>query len=336
MRAPQRGARRNGGGRGARATPRDAAARMPRVTARSELRFQSARFVGRNFSQTAKPYRQVAIAPVTARGPSIDPSFANGTQPKYQTFESERGASRSRVSKGRARFEDARHVDIDDARVDGVDGELVDDASGGVRATRQRSDRISRGCPSRPSRSRGSGTREAGAPTARLRRDVRARRRGRRRRIERRERATTTQDLQRERRCVPTRGARALTLHSNVRQPGAYLPRFYHVARGRRADAQRAERRRVRPRPHLSSRARDGSARRATRARRASPGNPHLDPPSIRVSASGFPGKRQKLAHKRHASEIFPGHDASTLSVLTFSPFQKNGKQCTSSRTSPP
>jgi hypothetical protein len=29
------------------------------------------------------------------------------------------------------------------------------------------------------------------------------------------------------------------------------------------------------------------------------------------------------LAHKRHASEIFPGHDASTLSVLTFSPFSK-------------
>ena len=247
------------------------------------------------------------------------------------------GVPQSREGQSGARGDERqRHVDGDDARGDGVDGELLDDASGGVRATRRRSERISRGCPSRPSRSRGRGTREAGAPTARLRRDVRARRRGRRRRAERRERAATTQDLQRERRCVPTRGARALTLHSNVRQPGAYLPRFYHVARGRRADAQRVERRRPRPRPHLSSRARDGSARRATRASRASPGNPHLDPPSIRVSASGFPGKRQKLAHKRHASEIFPGHDASTLSVLTFSPFQKNGKQCTSSRTSPP
>ena len=42
--APRRGARRHAGGRGARATPRDAAPRMPRVTARSELRFQSARF----------------------------------------------------------------------------------------------------------------------------------------------------------------------------------------------------------------------------------------------------------------------------------------------------
>ena len=148
------------------------------------------------------------------------------------------GVPQSREGQSGARGDERRrHVDGDDARGDGVDGELLDDASGGVRATRRRSERISRGCPSRPSRSRGRGTREAGAPTARLRRDVRARRRGRCRRLEWRQRAATTQDLQRERRCAPVRGARADA--SFERSPG-WSVSFSCIPRRARATRRRA------------------------------------------------------------------------------------------------
>lgn len=186
--------------------------------------------------------------------------------------------------------EDARHVDGDDARGDVVDGELVDGASGVVRATRRRSERISRGCPSRPSRSRGRGTREAGAPTARLRRDVRARRRGRRRRSERRERAATTQDLQRERRCVPTRGARRRRFIRTF----ASLERIFLVFTTSRArDAPRRDGRRG------DARARDRASDLALEAGRRDAGRARVTHrPETRISTRHTSASRPRLPGK--------------------------------------
>ena len=85
----------------------------------------------------------------------------------------------------------------------------------------------------------------------------------------------------------------------------------------------------------LASRSRRVGAKRDARASRFAR-TPASRPAVLPRLGLGLPGKTSEIgAQTPRVGDLSPKL-WSTLSVLTFSPFQKNGKQCTSSRTSPP
>ena len=114
----------------------------------------------------------------------------------------------------------------------------------------------------------------------------------------------------------------------------SFLPRR---ARATRRGATGGEATRAPATAPLISRSRRVGAMRDARASRIAR-KPASRPATHPRLGLGFPGKLQNLAHKRHASEIFPSRSAlSKTDTDLFAEKKKNlqPKQCTSSRTSP-